>query len=478
MKQTDLQSVDPYKLEQLIGDLWQSKGYETHVRKGSSDRGVDVEAVQAGYKEVIQVKRYTGNNKVGSKDIREYATLYQQIETANQVVVVTTGEFTTNAKELAKDLRVDVLDGSGLVEEISKHSVDLQEYLPTGASDTEEDGDTSPLTHEATDSVPVKQDFQTGVKIASPLSIGSNNVIYFIGADGHVYAFNSNGNQKWSFGVASHLRPTTSDNPFSPTVGDGTIYVGCYDKYIYALNSNDGTEQWSYKIGNKVGAAPAVGDDIICVGSQSNVVYALNANNGTKRWQFQTEHEIWSSPIVIADTVYVGSWDANIYAIDRDDGTEQWHFETSSGINSSPTVVNNTVYITSRDSNIYALDTNDGTEKWRFQTDGRLNSSPTVANYTVYFGSDNNVVYAVYTSDGTERWKFSAQGRVRSSPVYANRTIYVGADDGNVYALDATDGTEQWHFQTDGQFRSSPAISGGIMPIRRSDERISILSVD
>ena len=72
---------------------------------------------------VIQVKRYNINNKLGSEDIRFYATLYQQEPEANSVVVVTSGEFTNESRELADELKVETVNGEELIEEIKEYDV-------------------------------------------------------------------------------------------------------------------------------------------------------------------------------------------------------------------------------------------------------------------------------------------------------------------------------------------------------------------
>ena len=121
----DLQNIDPYLFEVLVANLWQAKGYATDVRDKSKDRGVDVEAQKDAYKEFIQVKRYNNSNKIGSKTVREYATLYQQIPTANTVVIVSSGYFTNEAKELAKDLKVEIFNGDQILRELDKHDVGI-----------------------------------------------------------------------------------------------------------------------------------------------------------------------------------------------------------------------------------------------------------------------------------------------------------------------------------------------------------------
>ena len=121
----DFESIDPYDFEQLVADVWDAKGYDTTVRSKSGDEGIDVEAEKTGYKEVIQVKRYNISNKLGSKDIRFYATLYQQEPEANSVVIVTSGEFTDEGRVLADKLKVDTLNGDELISEIQEYNVEL-----------------------------------------------------------------------------------------------------------------------------------------------------------------------------------------------------------------------------------------------------------------------------------------------------------------------------------------------------------------
>ena len=125
ISRVDFESIDPYNFEQLVADIWHAKGYDTTVRSKSGDEGIDVEAEKTGYKEVIQVKRYNIENKIGSEEVRFYATLYQQVPDANTVVLVTSGEFTKEGRDLAEKLKVETFNGDDMITEIQEHKVDL-----------------------------------------------------------------------------------------------------------------------------------------------------------------------------------------------------------------------------------------------------------------------------------------------------------------------------------------------------------------
>ncbi|OYR65877.1 restriction endonuclease [Halorubrum ezzemoulense] len=124
VSKSDLQNVDPYRLERIVGELWEAKGWDTLIRSKTSDRGIDIDASRGGVTEKIQVKRYSNGNKVGSSDVRNYATLYQQTD-ANNVVIVTTGQFTKPARSLADDLDVEVMNGRKLARELDRNDISV-----------------------------------------------------------------------------------------------------------------------------------------------------------------------------------------------------------------------------------------------------------------------------------------------------------------------------------------------------------------
>jgi hypothetical protein len=80
---------------------------------------------------LIQAKRYGPNTTVGSPEIQQYASLDQQYTGVDKVVVVTTNEFTGQARDLAERLNVKLINGHKLAELVVAHdALDLvDEYL-------------------------------------------------------------------------------------------------------------------------------------------------------------------------------------------------------------------------------------------------------------------------------------------------------------------------------------------------------------
>jgi HJR/Mrr/RecB family endonuclease len=54
----EIQSIGPYDFEELIAELWETKGYDTNVRSKSNNEGINIDAERGGISEKIQVKRY------------------------------------------------------------------------------------------------------------------------------------------------------------------------------------------------------------------------------------------------------------------------------------------------------------------------------------------------------------------------------------------------------------------------------------
>jgi PKD repeat protein len=150
----------------------------------------------------------------------------------------------------------------------------------------------------------LKWRFKTGDWIKGPPSIASDGTIYIGSWDDYLYALYPNGTMKWKCKVGTG----TETNP--SIANDGTIYVGSYDGHLYAVYPN-GTMKWSFSvIGNIHMSSPAISaDGTIYFGTDdSGYIYAVNPN-GTEKWRKKIAQKwVESSPSIAEDgTVYIGS---------------------------------------------------------------------------------------------------------------------------------------------------------------------------
>jgi restriction system protein len=109
-------TLSPYEFESLVRDLFQKMGHDTKQTRPSRDGGVDCVAFDTrpivGGRVVIQAKRY--RHVVGVSAVRDlYGTT--QNERANKGILITTSHYTSAARQFAKELPLQLIDGAGLL---------------------------------------------------------------------------------------------------------------------------------------------------------------------------------------------------------------------------------------------------------------------------------------------------------------------------------------------------------------------------
>lgn len=111
-----LTEMDPHRFEEFVADIWALRGWNTELTTDSGDEGIDIDATRHRpftERQLIQVKRYQDGNRVGSQAVQQYASL-QLRQGVDAVVIVTTSDFTDEARSVADDLNVKLVTGSDL----------------------------------------------------------------------------------------------------------------------------------------------------------------------------------------------------------------------------------------------------------------------------------------------------------------------------------------------------------------------------
>jgi outer membrane protein assembly factor BamB len=272
-----------------------------------------------------------------------------------------------------------------------------------------------------------------------------NGIVYVTSLDHSLYAFDAAGGNATCTGVA----PNRTCNPIwkasagdfiysSPSVANNKVFVGSDDKNVYAFDSAGNTNcvagtpricspLWTASTGDLVESTPAVDSGVVYVGSFDKKLYAFDAAGGNGSctgppsartcaplWTALTGGIVFSSPAVRAGTVYVGSDDKNLYAFDASGSTgcsgvfpskactPLWKATTGDVVESSPAVANGIVWVGSFDKKLYAFDAagaatgcpSNCAPLTTFTTGGAILSSPAVSNGFVYVGSYDNKLYA------------------------------------------------------------------------------------
>lgn len=254
----------------------------------------------------------------------------------------------------------------------------------------------------------------------------------------------------WDFKCEDEIRG-------APAVHQGTVYVGCYDNNLYAINAADGKFQWKYPSDGGIVSRPVVHDGNIYFCSEDQRLHVVSARTGKVVWTYYTEGKIYSSPRIADGHIFFGSEDQDLHAVNATSGRAAWKFSTDAPIHSTPLIYNELIYFGTESGSFYALDFR-GSLKWRFSAKRGITSSPIIKGQAVYFASLDGTLYALDAKSGWAIWKFRLGKGTISSPTLADDYIFLGASDGFIYCVDTRTAKEVWRFKTDNQVSSSPAV--------------------
>ncbi|MCI4321474.1 MAG: PKD domain-containing protein [Thermoplasmata archaeon] len=122
----------------------------------------------------------------------------------------------------------------------------------------------------------------------------------------------SNLTQVWSFASNGSLSS-------APIVVNGTVYVGSWAAYEYAVEASNGTQRWasylntttSCSVGG-IDSTPAYSNGSLYLGAPNGTWVALNASNGSVDWSFLAGAGVngyydWASALVFGHSLYIGT---------------------------------------------------------------------------------------------------------------------------------------------------------------------------
>ena len=112
------------EFEELVGALYEDRGYDVEVTQGVADLGVDVWAERNGERIAIQVKQYADGNTVGRETLQKLASTISKGD-ADRVIIITSGEFARTAEVYASDFgsKMELINGEKLVQMLSESEV-------------------------------------------------------------------------------------------------------------------------------------------------------------------------------------------------------------------------------------------------------------------------------------------------------------------------------------------------------------------
>ncbi|OIR15008.1 serine/threonine-protein kinase AfsK [mine drainage metagenome] len=127
----------------------------------------------------------------------------------------------------------------------------------------------------------LKWSYATGNAIDASPTLGADGTIYIGSTDGHVYALTQAGALKWMYPAsgATALQPIYSTAAIR---ADGSLVLGTSNNEVLCLNP-DGTMRWTTPLGDWADSSPVVDSNgNIYIGCYDKQIYALNGTSGAQ----------------------------------------------------------------------------------------------------------------------------------------------------------------------------------------------------
>lgn len=110
-----IEDADPIELEHIVANMYKRLGYRNvKVTPPSGDRGADVIMKRKKIKYVVQVKKYSKENKVSTEDLQRLQGAKDHYR-SNGMKIVTTGFYSSVALDYAHRHRIETIDGDELI---------------------------------------------------------------------------------------------------------------------------------------------------------------------------------------------------------------------------------------------------------------------------------------------------------------------------------------------------------------------------
>ncbi len=153
---------------------------------------------------------------------------------------------------------------------------------------------------------------------------------------------------------------------------DGLVFVAT-SRGLYAFNAATGDVAWRYDTELPLGHSPTVADGVVYFGGYDRKIHALNVQTGAQLWEFAGAGGGFStSPLVVEGKVIAGNRDGYMYALGAHGAAQQgqvvWRYAVGAPIHQSAAYKDGILYFAGGDNRAYALRASNGALVWRSAT--------------------------------------------------------------------------------------------------------------
>nr|DAK49435.1 MAG TPA: Restriction endonuclease [Caudoviricetes sp.] len=120
MTMNDLMKVNPYQFERVVADYYKSQGYTVLQTRKSGDGGKDLVMYKGTKTYFVECKQFAQSNAVGRPLVQKLVGACHPHNA--EAIFVTTSKFTEDARQEARLSKVQLVDGSQLLQKINSRN--------------------------------------------------------------------------------------------------------------------------------------------------------------------------------------------------------------------------------------------------------------------------------------------------------------------------------------------------------------------
>ncbi len=243
----------------------------------------------------------------------------------------------------------------------------------------------------------------------------------YLGSDtGVLYAYDLNGNVRWTFKTDSDVRGIHG----TALLDQLNLYIGSYNGFFYSINKQTGNINWISKLGNAVGSSATMqGENLIISGEfdrpREGHLVAISAKTGKLVWKSEFFGEqIHSSPSYSEqnNSFGLGSNNGVFWAIDANDGRTLWSERLGEPIKSTAAFFDNKFCFTSWQKKLICLDSISGEVTNEVSFEAKSQSSPALLGKEfIVVSSTDGGLYKISHSETSDVKKVSLKSDKDSS---------------------------------------------------------------
>ena len=314
----------------------------------------------------------------------------------------------------------------------------------------------------------------------SAVPLVADGKVFTLDAGGTVSAFSSaSGGRLWAADVTPDNEKRKEGFGGGLAMDGGRLYAATGFGTVVAIDPGNGAVVWSKRIGEPIRSAPTAAGGKIYFVSAGNILYALNAQDGQQQWTSRGLPQAATllsnvSPAVSGGLVVAPFPSGDVAAFESGSGKATWReslarsSETSAaavlGDPARPVIDGGVVFVVSHGGKMIALSELSGERLWTRNIAGT--QMPWIAGDTVYVVDLAGKLIALARADGKVRWVADLPSGARwSGPVLAGGKLWLVSGEGLLVGADARTGQLATQVDLGTPVFVAPVVAGGRMYI-------------